>query len=131
MTKDDAKELLRYHGLAEGYLFLPKARVGFLGLIQQMPIELNEKNYHEIMTAIKVLAEDLRIGETVDREIITLLFKITYFSQCWLIDLQQSKLIRPEQAEQLVSWVGVISGATMDLLAKIEVEEVFDIYDNE
>lgn len=131
MTKDEAKELLRYHGLAEGYLFLPKARVGFLGLIQQMPTELNEKNYHEIMSAIKVLAEDLRTGETVDREVMTLLFKITYFSQCWLIDLQQSKLIRPEQAEQLVSWVGVISGATMDLLTKIEVEEVFDIYDNE
>lgn len=119
MTKQEAKELLLHHSFNHEDFEDPKSARDFLGMLRPFNGTLLEENYHEVMAALRVLADDFT-HPTVDREIIAALWGICHFARAWGLEpegmLRSNNLIRDEQIQQLADWVDSISYATCCLL---------------
>ncbi|MCF2716249.1 hypothetical protein [Paenibacillus sp. 203] len=70
MNKQEARELLRCHSFIHDDLDHPKMQNGFLGMLRPFQGELLEDNFHELMTIIEVLADELE-KPSVERELST------------------------------------------------------------
>ena len=120
MTKDEAKEILKYHSFTHEDINHPKMEKGFLGMLRPFSGQIFEENFHEIMEAIRILSDDLRDVEMVDREVISALWGICHLTRAWAIYpngmLQSNKLISKEQIKKLETWIEVISYSTMMIL---------------
>jgi hypothetical protein len=130
MTRQEARELLLLHSFGYHDLEHPKMIGGFLGSLR--PYQgLKEKNFHELMEAVHVLAPQLQ-GETVDREIISALWSICYSAWLWGLEpngmLQRNGLIAPEDVRRLSEWVECLGFAVMVLLEGGSVEQAFNPY---
>lgn len=132
MTKKEAKRILKYHSFTSEEVNHPKMENGFLGMLRPFSGELIEENYHEVVKAIQILADDLRDHKKIDREVISAVWGICHLTRSWAIDpkgmLQRNKLIKKEQIEKLEKWVESISYATMMILDGSDNETAFDLY---
>lgn len=130
MTTQEARELLLLHSFGHGDLDHPKMVGGFLGSLR--PYQgLNEKNYHELMEAVRTLAPELQ-RESVDREIISALWSICYCTWLWGLEpggmLRRNGLIAPEDVRLLSDWLEYLGMAVMLLLEESSVEAAFGPY---
>ncbi len=131
MTKAQAKELLLRHSFMYEDVNHPKSEMGFLGMLRPFGGQLYEENYHEIMAALKVLANEISGQEKVDRKIVSALWGMCHLARAWAVYpegmLRSNNLITPEQVQQIDYWVEDISYATMCLLEGAE-DEAFHGY---
>ena len=132
MTKEEAKEVLMYHRFTHEDIKTPKAENGFLGMLRPFRGELIEANYHEIMEAIKTLADELEAEDKVDKKTISALWGICYLGRTWGLHpdgmLRRNNLIKQEQIQELEGWIEDISYATMSLLDGNGIEVAFEPY---
>lgn len=135
MTKEEAKNILRYHSFTHEDINHPRMKRGFLGMLRPFLGELVEKNYHEVMGAIKVLADDLREEDKIDREIISTIWSICHLARSWAIQpggmLRRNNLIKKEQVKKLEDWVEAISYTTMMILDGSDNQTAFEFYQDE
>lgn len=133
MTKKEAKQLLQYHSFRDSDINHPKMEHGFLGMLRPFKGKLIEENYHEIIEAIKTLADELRDEEKVDKEIIAAIWNICHMTRSWAIEpegmLRRNELINKEQIEKLENWIDVISYSTMNVLDGCDNKTAFEFYD--
>ncbi|WP_400192209.1 hypothetical protein [Hymenobacter sp. B81] len=131
MTSAEAKNLLLHHAFSHSDHEHPTSQHGFLGMLRPFDGTLNEANYHAVMAALHVLANDLE-HPTLDREIIAALWGICHFARAWGLDpdgmLRRNDLISPSQIQQLDTWVASISYATCCLLDGSGRAEAFADY---
>jgi hypothetical protein len=135
MTKEEAKKVLKYHSFINEDINHPKMGKGFLGMLRPFSGELIEDNYHEIITAIKVLADDLRKGKNIDKEVISSIWGICHLTRSWAIEedgmLRRNNLISEEQIKKLENWIETISYATMMILDGCDNLVAFEFYEDE
>ena len=81
MTKEEAKKNLKYHGFIDKDIDHPKMQKGFIGMLRPFCGELVEANYHEVIKSIKILADDLRDKEKIDKEIMSAIWGICHLSR--------------------------------------------------
>lgn len=129
MNKEEAFFLLKCHAFAHNDLEHEKMQHSFLGILRPFCGELNERNFHELMEIIEVLADEFRKAE-VNRDILSCLWSICQLARAWAIDssgmLQRNNLITPEQSALLEEWLDMISYAVMVLLeGEGELDEAF------
>ncbi|RTQ50839.1 hypothetical protein EJV47_09490 [Hymenobacter gummosus] len=131
MTKAEAKDLLLHHAFSHDDFDNPKSQRGFLGMLRPFNGTLEEANYHEIMAALRTLADDLD-HPTIDREVVAALWGICHFARAWGLApegmLRRNNLISPAQIQQLETWVDSISYATCCLLDGSGPAEAFADY---
>jgi hypothetical protein len=132
MSREEAKELLLYHSFTHENINHPKAESGFLGMLRPFKGELIEANFHEVMEALKTLADELENEDKVDKEIILALWGICHLGRAWAIHpdgmLRRNNLIKEEQIQELEGWIEDISYATMFLLDGSGKEVAFEPY---
>ena len=131
MNPTEAKELLLLHSFSLPDLNGPKMHSSFLGSLRPYRGNLIEENFHEVMTALLVIAPLLEKPE-VDREIVSALWSICHLARSWGVSpfgmLQSNSLIAPEDVARLASWVDQISYTSMALLDGAGVEVAFHEY---
>jgi len=131
--EDEAKESLLLHSFSHPDSAVdPRAAAGFLGSLRPYG-GLNVQNYHEVMTALRVLAPKLGTEPRLDRDIVSALWGICHLALAWGVDpdgmLRRNGLIADADVRRLAAWVQTISYATMMLLDGHDVEEAFAGYD--
>ncbi|BDD03990.1 hypothetical protein [Aureibacter tunicatorum] len=135
MTKKEAKEILKYHSFTHEDIDHPKSKRGFLGMLRPFTGELIEENFHEVITAIKTISDELRTNEKIDREVIIALWGICHFTRNWAINpegmLQRNGLIEKQQIKLLEVWIETISYATFSILEGSDNLTAFDLYKNQ
>jgi len=98
----------------------PKMENGFLGMLRPFSGKLYEENYHEVIAAIKTLADEIKNKEKVDKEVISAIWGICHLTRSWAIDeegmLRRNDLINEEQIKKLEEWIESISYETMTTL---------------
>ncbi len=132
MTISEAKELLSFHSGRNADIYNPKWENGFLGHLRPFKGELNEDNFTEIMECMKVLAQEFE-KESVDRNIISDIYSITYLARCWSSEsgmLGSNKILTAEQTELLSEWVYIMEYALFSLLDGSGEEVAFWAYNN-
>lgn len=132
MTKEVAKEVLMHHSFIHKSVDNLRSENGFLGMLRPFSGELIEANYHEIMQAIKTLADELEAEGKIDKEIISALWGICHLGRAWGLHpdgmLRRNNLILQEQIQKLEGWIEDISYATMSLLDGSGIEVAFELY---
>jgi hypothetical protein len=108
---------------------------GFLGVLRPYEGKLVEKNFHEVMAALRILAPTL-LQPTVDREVVNALWSICYFTHLWGIRpdgmLRRNGLIVSADIDRLEQWVDCINYTTAILLGLPsggDLNEAFRPYD--
>ncbi|WDM21734.1 hypothetical protein [Paenibacillus polymyxa] len=131
MNKLEARELLRCHSFIHDDLDHLKMQNGFLGMLRPFQGELIEDNFHELMTIIEVLADELE-KPSVERELIAALWGICQYTRAWALYpdsmLQRNNLLTIEQINTLDDWIDTISYAVMVLLEGGGPEEALSSY---
>jgi hypothetical protein len=134
MTTEEAKKVLKYHSFTDEDIDHPKMKNGFLGMLRPFSRELNDDNYHEVIEAIKTLADELRSEEKIDKNVISAIWGICYLTRIWAIEkdgmLRRNNLINDEQIEKLEKWIDTISYATMTILEGSDNLIAFDSYEH-
>lgn len=132
MTKEDAIEELMYQSGNHENIESERWESGFLGQLRPFKGTLNEKNYHLIMQALKVLAPELE-KELIDRRIIACVWGICHLGKMWAIHpegmLQSNHLISQKQTSQIDDWLSDISYAAFSLLDGTGAAEAFWNYE--
>jgi hypothetical protein len=121
MTSAEALELLRMH-------VSPDLPSGFLGSLRPYT-GLRDENFEEVIAAIKILAPKLQ-GETIDRELVSLLWSLCYFARLWGLEsdgmLQRNGLISESDTVKLRGWVNKIDLGLRNIFEGVEVEGAFE-----
>jgi hypothetical protein len=132
MTTAEAKELLQFHSFTHPDVDHSKMEGGFLGSLRPYQGQLFEKNFHEVMAALRVLAPSLQ-QTPIDREVVSALWNICHLGRAWGVYpngmLRSNNLIQPQEIERLESWVACISYATMMILDGVDIDDAFSEYD--
>lgn len=135
MTKEEAKKILKYHSFIHEDIDHPKMERGFLGMLRPFSGELIEENYHEVIKAIQVLADELRDDKKIDKEVVSAIWGICHLTRSWAIDsegvLRRNRLIKKEQIEKLEKWIESISYSVMMLMDGSDNKTAFDFYKHE
>jgi hypothetical protein len=115
MTPDEAKRLLRIHSGRDADSDPAKWETGFLGQLRPYRGSLNEDNFHEVMTAIRVLAPDIAGSASVGRELMADLWSLIWFPRMWAFPphgmLRRNDLIDGRTLSVLDDWLNRISEA--------------------
>ncbi|WP_210408296.1 hypothetical protein [Allokutzneria sp. NRRL B-24872] len=132
MTPADAREALLFHSCAHPDVDDPRWQLGFLGSLRPFT-GLREENFHEVMSALRSLAESLD-ADLVPREVVSAVVGICHFARAWGIApggmLRRNGLISDADAARLETWVWIISYA-LTMVLDGGVVEAFDEYDRE
>ena len=135
MNKEEAKQILKYHSFTSEDVNHPKMENGFLGMLRPFSGKLIEENYHEVIKAIKTLADEFRDKKQIDKDVISAIWGICHLTRSWAIEqngmLQRNNLIQKEQVEKLENWIENISYATFLILDGCDNETAFELYKNE
>ncbi len=133
MTKEEAKEILKFHSFSHDDIDNPKMTRGFLGVLRPFTGELKRENYIEIMEALKILSDEIRDNDTIEKDIISSIWGICHLARSWAIEpegmLQHNNLISQKQIKELEEWIDSISYATFMLLDGCDIETAFEFYD--
>ena len=134
MTKEEAKKLLKYHSFNNEDVNQPKMKNGFLGMLRPFKGVLIEENYHELIKAIKVLSDEIRDGEQIDKEVISAIWGICHLARNWAVKkegmLQRNQLLTSEQIAKLEKWLETISYAMMMMLDGHDNSTAFELYES-
>jgi len=118
MTTSEAKVLLMMHSFRHPDIHHPKMETGFLGSLRPY-CGLKVENFHEVMTALRVMAPSLQESR-VDRDMVGALWSICDLSYSWGVHpggmLRRNDLITPSDVERLERWSNCISYASRMLL---------------
>jgi hypothetical protein len=132
MTKSEAKRLLLFHSYALEVDDPTTMETGFLGSLRPFRGKLYEKNFHEVMAALRALADELSSDVRLDREIMSALWSICQLTRAWAIYpggmLQSNQLITPQQVQLLETWIDIISYTVTCLLEGLDEETAFETY---
>ena len=136
MTTDEAKLLLLMHSFCHPDIHHPKMETGFLGSLRPYR-GLKVENFHEVMTALRVLAPLLQESQ-VDRDIVGALWSICDLSYSWGVHpegmLRRNDLIAHADVVRLERWGNRISYASRILLGGVSgdaaIAEAFHGYDS-
>ena len=82
MTATEAKQMLLVHSIGERDKRHPSYERGFLASLRPYRGHLLEESFHEIMTALRVLAPSLQ-QPSVDREVVSALWSICYLAHSY------------------------------------------------
>jgi hypothetical protein len=117
MTYDEARAVILFHGTGatpSDVGWEKQMEVwedGFLGSLRRFRGTLDERNFHEVIQAIEIVAPHLH-EEKVDRELMSSLWAITYLGWLWGLApdrmLQRNNLISSEDTERLHDWISEI-----------------------
>lgn len=135
MTIEEAKQILKYHSFTDEDVNHPKMEKGFLGMLRPFSGKLYEENYHEVIAAIKTLADEIRDKEKIDKEVISAIWGICHLTRSWAIEkegmLQSNNLINDEQIKKLEKWIESISYITFAILDGCDDLTAFNFYEHE
>ncbi|AIG76074.1 MULTISPECIES: hypothetical protein [Amycolatopsis] len=130
MTPADAREALLFHSCTHPDVDDPRWRTGFIGSLRPFS-GLREENYHEVMSALRALAEPLQ-ADFVPREVVSAVVGMCHFARAWGVApdgmLGQNGLISAADAARLDEWIWTISYA-LAMILDGAVAEAFDDYD--
>jgi hypothetical protein len=130
MTPAEAREALLLHSTLHPDIGNPRWETGFLGSLRPFS-GLREENFHEVMAALRTLAESLRADE-VPREVVSSVMNICHYGRAWGLDpggmLRGNNVISDVDVERLEDWVWTISYAFTCVLDDA-VDEAFHEYD--
>jgi hypothetical protein len=120
MTAAEAKEALLLHAFSHPDSATdPRAEAGFLGSLRPFR-GLNERNFVDVMAALRIVAPQLAGPGPLDRELVSALWGICHYALAWGVHpdgmLQRNKLITAADTDQLAGWVQEISYAVSMLL---------------
>ncbi len=132
MTKTEAIELLKHHSFTHENINHPKTQNGFLGMLRPFKGKIYEENYHDVVKAIKVLADDYRDQKVIRKEIISTVWNICHLARAWGIypdgPLRSNNLISAECVKQLEEWIDDISYIVTCLLDDCDIPTAFEFY---
>lgn len=135
MTIKEAKQILKYHSFTAEDVKHPKMENGFLGMLRPFSGKLYEENYHEVIAAIKTLADEIRGKEKIDKDVISAIWGICHLTRSWAIEkegmLQRNNLITEKQIKILEKWVEAISYAILMILDGSDNSTAFELYEHE
>ena len=130
MTVHEAIELLLLHSFMGDDVENPKMTTGFLGSLRPYK-ELDERNFEEIMQALRVLAPRFQ-DEKIDQKILSALWCICHLGRAWGVHpdgmLRRNNLIAEADSQRLDEWIDAVSYAVMMLLEG-DIEEAFANYE--
>ncbi|RZQ63910.1 hypothetical protein [Amycolatopsis suaedae] len=130
MTPAEARETLLFHSCAHPDVDDPRWQRGFLGSLRPFT-GLREENFHEVMSALRTLAEPLG-ADLVPREVVSAVVSICHFGRAWGVApdgmLRGNDLISDADAARLEEWIWSISHA-LTMILDGDVAEAFDEYD--
>ncbi|WKB54688.1 hypothetical protein [Eleftheria terrae] len=133
MTPAQALLLLSQHSGRHDDVHHPKWESGFLGALRPYRGQLDVANFHEVMTALRVLAAQLEAPQ-VDRNLVSALWNICHLARMWAVApegmLQSNRLIAPADVARIERWIDCVSYAVLCLLDGAGVDEAFHEYDN-
>lgn len=131
MTKTEAVELLKHHSFTHPDFDNPLSENGFLGSLRPFDGKLYEKNFHELMLVLKVLADEFR-KDKVDADIMASFWTICHLGRQWGIEqdgmLQRNGLISPDQVAELNDWINQIAETVFFLLEGQDDDVAFGNY---
>ncbi len=124
------------HSFSHPDIHHPKMETGFLGSLRPY-CGLKVENFHEVMTALRVMAPSLQESR-VDRDMVGALWSICDLSYSWGVHpdgmLRRNDLIAPSDVERLKRWGNCISYASRILfggvLGDAAIAEAFYSYDS-
>lgn len=135
LNTEDAKLLLSYHSGRNPDIENPKWTGGFLGSLRPFRGSLTERNFHEVMACLRVLAVDLGDRETLDRDVVADLWAIVHLGRAWALApggmLRRNRLITEDDRERMEAWLDTVSYAVLTLLDGAGEEEAFGGYDHQ
>ncbi|MCG8696726.1 MAG: hypothetical protein MI922_01630 [Bacteroidales bacterium] len=124
MNRQEAKELLLYHGMVHPNNNHPKWKNGFLGMLRPFKGTLVEENFYEVMECIRLLADDLGKNDKLDKDVISAIWRICQLPRSWAVInnnmTKGSTIISNQQVKTLDNWRDQISYVTMTLLEGVE-----------
>lgn len=131
MTEDQAMELLQLHAMIHESTDHPKMEHGFLGMLKYYQGDFKEENFHEVMEAIRCLANRIQT-DAVDRIIVGSIYGICFCTWNWALKpdglLRRNHEIPQKNLATLSSWIDCIYWTTTLLLNGAEHEDAFAEY---
>lgn len=128
MEFSEAKAIIRMHAGAEDG---PKMATGFLGCLRPYT-GLAGENFEDVVEATAAVAEHLRTGPVVDRELVLALWSMCETARAWGVQedgmLPRNHLISPADRRMLATWVGIIEYMTLRLLNGNELPRAISPY---
>jgi len=126
MTIEEAKNILSFHSQRNPDIKHSKWENGFLGCINRAVISLNEENFHEVVTCIRVLMSTFE-QEKIDSTTIADCWTIVYFTETSI----RNKNLDDTTKKILEEWIEHISYIIFCLLDGCGAETAFEMYDME
>ena len=131
MTIPEAQDLLLAHAGAHPDPDHPLLANGFLGMLRPYH-GLVERNFHEVMHALQVVAPSLQTDPTLNRNLMAALWGLCHFSRAWALEpegmVRSNNLITEADVERLSNWLNIISYAITNLLEGADDKEAFELY---
>jgi len=128
MEFSEAKAIIRMHAGAEDG---PKLATGFLGCLRPYT-GLAGENFEDVVEATAAVAEHLRTGPWVDRELVLALWSMCETARAWGVQeggmLPRNHLISPADQRMLATWVGIIEYMALHLLNGNELPRAISPY---
>jgi hypothetical protein len=128
MEFSEAKAIIRMHAGAEDG---PKMATGFLGCLRPYT-GLACENFEDVVEATAAVAEHLRTGPGVDRELVLALWSICETARAWGVQeggmLPRNHLISVADQRTLATWIGLIEYMTLRLLNGNELARAISPY---
>jgi hypothetical protein len=128
MEFSEAKAIIRMHAGAEDG---PKMATGFLGCLRPYT-GLAGENFEDVVEATAAVAEHLRIGPRIDRELVLALWSMCETARAWGVQeggiLPRNHLISPADQRMLATWVGIIEYMALRLLNGNELPRAISPY---
>ncbi|MDQ7809147.1 hypothetical protein Q5425_35930 [Amycolatopsis sp. A133] len=132
VTSADARETLLFHSCKHPDVDSPRWQRGFLGSLRPFT-GLQEENFHEVMSALRTLAEPLQ-ADMVPRDVVSGVIGICHFARAWGLDsagpLRRDGHIDDVEAVRLEEWIWTISYA-LTMILDGDVTEAFHTYDHD
>ena len=123
----EAKELLQFHANSRN-----RGLIGSLRPYRGIYPSVDDKNFQEVMRALRAIAHHIIRDETVDKEILNSLWTICEKLRNELVYgqrvLLESPSISPQDITKLEEWVNAISYAVSTLLSGGTLDRAFELY---
>lgn len=132
MTEEQAIQLLLTHSCSSTCNDSEKAARGFCGMLKNYHSgELNEDNFHEVMLALRCVADTIQ-KDSIQRAIAGAPILICYRAWIWGLKPNarfQGTPIPKDQLARLHTWVSCIYWTATLLLEGAEIEDAFCEYE--
>ena len=134
MNVEEAKTALSFHSASNPNIDDVRWQTGFLcSLRPYQGMSQIEKNFHEIVSCLRVLALTLSKQKLIDKGLGSNIAGIIGFGRMWAVHedgmLRRNNLITPDEAFQIAEWLDCIEYIWMMILDTDDETVIFEIYD--